>query len=424
MRVIAYLYIDPLLESPPDERIWGCQVEQLYRDLGDRHSLHQLLTDCKNTQTDYLLIRQWSELGDSVAEVAECLHQLTSLGIQVLALESETDETEPLQRFQEISQAQRRDRIRQGHAKNRLKAMPPPGNPPYGYRRGKDRYILDRSTAPVVKEFFEHFLLYGSLRGAVRHLERKAGKKISVSTGRRWLQNPVYRGDTAYQNGDVISDTHTPILSREEAAQIDRLLRRNRPFPSRTASAAYSLTGLVICGDCASPWTVTKAKSRTKTQEYLYLRPLNCSKPTPCKTLPYQAVLDATIHRICEDLPQAISQIQVPDLEQIKTSITSQIQQKQMLLDQLPDLIATGILDLETAQLREYKLRTEISQLQSQRAVLPPVTLQAIAPTICLPQFWLDLSESERRFYFREFLQQIQLIPIFPSWQLQLKFIF
>lgn len=424
MRVIVYVYVNPVLESLPDERIWGCEVDQLYQDLGDRTALDQLLDDCKTTPTDYLLIRQWSELGDSVEEVANCLNQLADLGVQVLALDSETDETLPLHRFQEISQTQRRDRIRHGHAKNRLKAIPPPGSPPYGYRRGKDRYILDRSTAPVVKEFFEYFLLYGSLRGAVRHLERKAGKKISVSTGRRWLQNPVYRGDTAYQNGDVISDTHTPILSREEAAQIDRLLRRNRPFSSRTASAAYSLTGLVVCGDCSSPLTVTKTQGRGKAKDYLYLRPLSCPKPAKCATLPYQDVLEATIYRICEDLPQAVSQIQAPDLDQVKAGITAQIQQKQAIVGQLSELITAGILDLETAQLRDYKLRTEISQLQSRLAMLPPVKLQAIAQTLCIPQFWLDLSEDERRFYFREFLQQIQLLRSQHTWQLHLKFIF
>lgn len=102
---------------------------------------------------------------------------------------------------------------------------------PYGYRRGKERYILDRSVSPIVKEFFDRFLIYGSLRGAVRHLEKRYGKKISVTTGRRWLTNPVYRGDLEYKNGEIISNTHPPIISRDEAAQVDRLLRRNQRLP-------------------------------------------------------------------------------------------------------------------------------------------------------------------------------------------------
>ena len=115
-----------------------------------------------------------------------------------------------------------------------------------------------------MKDFFEYFLLYGSLRGAVRYLAQKYGKKISVTTGRRWLTNPVYRGDTAYLNGDTISNTHVAIVSREEAAQVDRLLRRNRRLPPRSASAPRSLAGLVVCSECQSSMSVVSVTTPRK----------------------------------------------------------------------------------------------------------------------------------------------------------------
>ncbi|HEY9652794.1 MAG TPA: recombinase family protein, partial [Coleofasciculaceae cyanobacterium] len=269
MKIIAYLYSNPLLESAPDQGIWGWEIDQIYQDLGGRTQLQQLLTDCQTQPPDYLLIRRLEELGDSLEDVSTCLAQLEALGIELIAIEqsystsqlSQTDTKEVranlFKLLGEIQNSQRSRRLRQGHARNRLKALPPPGKAPYGYRRGKDRYILDRSTAPVVKDFFEQFLLFGSLRRAVRYLEKKYNKKISVSTGHRWLTNPIYRGDLAYQNGEVVLDTHMPILNREEAAQIDRLLRRNRRLPPRTASAPRSLAGLVVCQECQSHMTVT-----------------------------------------------------------------------------------------------------------------------------------------------------------------------
>ena len=126
---------------------------------------------------------------------------------------------------------QRSRQLKAGHARNRLKTLPPPGKAPYGYRRGQERYIIDRMAAPVVTAFVEEFLLYGSLRGAVRFVERRFGKRISVSTGRRWLTHPVYRGDLQYGDGQVMRDTHAAIISRDAAAQIDRLLRRNSQLP-------------------------------------------------------------------------------------------------------------------------------------------------------------------------------------------------
>lgn len=429
MQIIAYLYSDPLLESAPDPSIWGWEIDRVYQDLGGRQQLKQLIDDCQLEPVDYVLIRRLEELGDSLAEVSQVLTQLESLDIQVVAIEQTvaaptTLKADLLKLFQEIQNYQRSRRIRQGQARRRLKSQPPPGKAPYGYRRGKDRYTLDRSAAPVVKDFFERFLIYGSLRGAVRYLEKKYGKKISVSTGRRWLTNPVYRGDTVYQNNQILSNTHIPIISREEGAQIDRLLRRNRRLAPRTASAPRSLAGLVVCGECSSHMTVSRVTTRHSEKEYLYLRPISCSKLPKCKALPYEQVLDNTIQMICTELPTAVAGMDLPDMGGIKERIKGAIATQQNILSQLDGLVASGILDTETAELRAYKLRTEIAQFQAQVAQLPPVNLRETAQAVSIPQFWLDLSESERRFYFREFIRQIQLIRQDDEWYLQLQFIF
>ncbi|MFB2921483.1 recombinase family protein [Aerosakkonema funiforme] len=427
MKIIAYLYSDPLLESPPESTISGWEVDKVYQDLGGRQQLGKLLEDCQTERPDYLLVRRVEDLGDSLTEIANCLAQIESFGIELISIaQSPTSNirADLLKLLQEIQKYQRSRRIRQGHARNRLKASPPPGKAPYGYRRGKDKYILDKSAAPVVKDFFERFLIYGSLRGAVRYLAKKYGKKISVSTGRRWLTNPVYRGDTAYQNHEIISNTHVGIISREEGAQIDRLLRRNRRMSPRSASANRSLAGLVVCGECQSPMTVARVTTPRQAKEYLYLRPINCAKRPKCRAIAYEEVLQQTIATICRELPKAVAEMDLPDMGNIKAGIKSAIATKQDILAQLPSLCETGILDTETSQLRTYKLRTEIASLQQQLAQLPPVNLRETAQAVSIPQFWLDLSESERRFYFREFIRQIQLSREDTEWQLQVIFIF
>jgi hypothetical protein len=113
-----------------------------------------------------------------------------------------------------------------------------------------------------------------------------------------------------------------------------------------------------------------------------------------------------------------------PSLDGVKQSLNLQIVQNEGILAQLPALTATGVLDTETADLRAYKLRAEISQLRSRLAALPPVNLQAIAQAVSIPQFWNDLSESERRFYFREFIRHIEIMRQDQEWWLKLIFIF
>lgn len=424
MTVVAYCYSDPLLDTPKERDDWGRSVDRVYHDLGGRQEWEQLLEDCQENPPETILINCWGELGENLEEVRCAIAQLETLGADIIALKDETSHHQELFHFVEsLHQEQRSRTLRQGHARSRLNAHPPPGKAPYGYRRGKERYIIDRSTSPVVKDFFEQFLLYGSLRGAVRYLERRYGKKISVTTGRRWLTNPVYRGNLGYKDGKVIPNTHVPILTRDEAAQIDRLLRRNRQLPPRTASTPRSLAGLVVCQTCQCPLRITQVTTHRKKREYLYLRPQTCPYSPQCKAIPYEQVLNRTIERVCADLPQAVSQMQSQGLAQKKPALEAKIKELQDILTQVSQLETHGILDPETAQLRRYKLRGEIGQYQNKIAQCPPENLSAIAQAVSLPQFWRDLSESERRFYFREFIQQIEIhYEAHSEWDLNLVF--
>lgn len=430
-KIFAYSYSEPLLESVPDLSNWGQKIDRTYQDWGDRQQLQQLLQDCQTDTPTCVLVRRLDELGDTVEEVSQCLAQLENLEISLIALEEKIElEEYPLRRsdllylLQVVQQNQQQRKLRRGHAHNRIKALPPPGKAPYGYRRGKERYSIDRTTAPIVKDFFESFLLYGSLRGSVRYLQKKYNKKISVSTGKRWLTSPVYRGDLEYGTGEVVQDTHAPILSREEAAQVDRLLRRNRRLPPRTASSPRSLSGLVVCSTCQSPMKTNRVKAARTQQEYLYLCPTACPQQPQCRSLSYHQVLEQTIEQICQTLPVAVAQLQLPDVDGIQQSLNAQIAAKQTILQQLPELVESGILDCETADLRAYKVRTEMATLQSKLAQLPPVNLKTLAQVISISQFWLDLSEAERRFYFREFIRQIQILRQGEAWQVHLLFIF
>jgi DNA invertase Pin-like site-specific DNA recombinase/predicted metal-binding protein len=453
MRIVAYLYTDSLLEPVPEPSIWGTEVDTVYQDIGTsqrgdskRPQLQRLLGELQTLAENssptselplaYVLVRRLEELGDTIEAVGDCLKTLEMWGVSLVATDGQTrtqvqdlSKADMLQLLQMIQKEQRSRSIRKGHARNRVKAMPPPGRAPYGYRRGKDRYALDRAASTVVKDFFDHFLLYASLRGAVRYIAKKHGKEISVSTGQRWLTNPVYRGDLSYKNGEVVPNTHGAIISRDEAAQVDRLLRRNRRLAPRTASAPRSLAGLVFCGQCQSPTTVSRVMVRGKSQEYLYLRPTACGQNPKCKAISYDPLLQKIIEEICIALPQAVAGVNSSGLDQAKAGLEGAIAAKQQILEQIPDLQTQGILDEETTQLRIYKLRTEIADLRSRLAQMPPVNLRELAQAVAIPQFWIDLSESERRFFFREFIQKIELFKQPQAgkkveWTVQLRFIF
>ena len=288
-----------------------------------------------------------------------------------------------------------------------------PGRPPFGYKRQKDGLTIDRVKLPIIRSFFDHFLLYGSLRGAVRAIKQKYGTVIAVSTGKQWLTNPIYRGDLP-QGDKILRDSHTPILSREEGAQIDRLLRRNRNFKPRSASSQRSLSGLVICKECGHKLTIVSVKT------YLYLRCPECPLKVKCRSLSYQQSLDLILEQICNQLPRFLGTIPQTKLTSYRANLISQIDHKLQLLEQIPSYLDQGIFDEESAKVRLNNLNTEIAHLQQQLSQLPPLDLTVIAPTLANLEFWQDLSEVERRRYFREFIQAIEFTP--PQ-TLEVKFI-
>ncbi len=427
---VAYGYCQPLLAPPVAQAAWPASVEQIYQDWAgeggdDRPELTRLLQDCDRALITGVYIQHWADLGATAETAIATLTHLHTLGITVESLTEGPLVTPDWATLAlQIQDHHRREHLRLGHARNRVQSLPPPGRAPYGYRRGRDRYLLDRSTAPVVQAFFEQFLLFGSLRGAVRHLGRTYGKRIAPSTGQRWLTHPVYRGDLGTPDGPVVRNTHVAILGREEAAQVDRILRRNQRLPPRTASAQRSLAGLVVCQDCQQRLQVATVTRPRRAQCYQYLRSPHCPRDPHCSALSYDAVLAATITAVCEGLAPALTQQPLPPVAALQRQIQAQIQIQSQHLAQLAPLVASGLLDQTTADLRAYALRQGLAELEQQRSQLPPANLTDIAKTLSIPQFWQDLSEAERRVYLREFIRQIDLHREGDQWAIAIQFVF
>ena len=158
------------------------------------------------------------------------------------------------------------------------------GSPPYGYRLDEaDRYRLlpDEATAPVVRRIYEDCLAGQSCTAIARALTgegvpapaaRKGGRTSgawSPSTVRRILTLPTYRGDLTQhlremvsykvhksrpvrpEDWIVVSNTHPPLVSRQEFERAAQLLGQRQYTGGRRR--AHPLAGLVFCADCGAP---------------------------------------------------------------------------------------------------------------------------------------------------------------------------
>ncbi|MBF2056831.1 MAG: recombinase family protein [Cyanobacterium sp. T60_A2020_053] len=421
MSIIVYSYIEPSFQEIPSSFCWGLEVDKIYQDIGSRYQLDKLFADCQQNPPQYLLIQGLEELGDNLAEVWRALDFLESLSVEIIAVNqpynssqfkvigSEEKREKLTKIWRDIEQKIYSHKLKKSHAEKRLRAHLPPGKAPYGYQRGQENYLINRATAPIIRSFFERFLLYASLTDSVNYIKRKYNKKIALSTALNWLKNPVYRGDLAHKNKTIMANTHTAIISREESAQIERILKSHRRFSSRSTSARHCLAGLIKCQTCDSLYKINQVNQKRKEQKYLYLTPVQCFKNMPCPSLIYEKILKEIINIICQKLPQKSTNFNQINIEEVAEQFKSNIISKQQILSKLDNFIKENILDIKTAEIRKYQLNQEIVELKEKLAQLPPANLVKMSSDLALPQFWHDLSEPEKRFYLREFINQIYL---------------
>lgn len=412
MLSIGYIFRPSVLPLETDrDRLHHAGAIEIYCDRDERLHYAELRSQSQQGEIDQLLLLELADLGDSVVEIGQRLQEWERANVAVrvvtkTGIEEASDRETLLRWVSELPGQLRSRQVAVGHARSRLMKKAPPGRPPFGYKRDRDSYILDRRSAAIVREYFDRFLLYGSLRDAVRHVRRTFGKTMSVATGRRWLTQAAYRGDLAYKDGATLRDTHPAILTRDEAAQIDRWLRRNRSIAPRSASAPRSLAGLVFCQTCEQSLRVVQVTQRRKAKHYLYLRCDRCGY-----SLNYDRTLTQVIRQVCADLPQRVATFDGDRISQAKQSIAKQIEKNDSILNTLTELERDGVLDAETVQLRRYRLAAETAQLQQQLEQFPPASLADISATVSIEPFWRDLTESERRRYFREFIRRIAIAP-------------
>jgi hypothetical protein len=229
-----------------------------------------------------------------------------------------------------------------------------------------------------------------------------SAKPISVSMGRRWLTNAVYRGDLAFKDGNVLRDTHAAILSREEAAQIDRWLHRNRTIARRSASAPRSLAGLTFCRTCGQQLRTLQASRADRSTRYSYLRCDRCSY-----SLNYDRILAQVIATVCQQLPSRTAAFDAAPIQVAKQNITLQIAANNTKIHELMRGQRLDHSENSIERWERYCLESANASLQASLERLPPENLAAIAKAVSIETFWFDLTETERRFYLREFIEKV-----------------
>lgn len=308
----------------------------------DRPGFQELNACLLDGSVRCVIVKDLSRLGRNYAETGRYLEQIfPRMGIRFVAVNDQYDSAKNTDTVQQMAvfknvfndfyaaDASAKVRTSLGILKRQGKFLG--RQAPYGYRIDPaDKYHLlpDEETAPVVRRIFRLFLGGTSRTAIAKQLNREelpspAAQKgmtdksrtftglWNAETIRRILSHPVYQGDMAQQftrtinykvhkrrrvepeDWVVVQDTHEPLVSREDFALAQRMLRV-RTYG--TTDHAHLLTGIAFCADCGSPLYAKKRGGYWYLNCYGYYRDPTahrCTSHSIREDVVVQAVLDA-----------------------------------------------------------------------------------------------------------------------------------
>lgn len=144
-------------------------------------------------------------------------------------------------------------------------------SPPFGYRMGKEMYVPDERTAPVVSMIFDEYLNGISCRQIAEKLNRMnistiRGNPFEARNIRYILGNPAYLGmqrrhlspHSRKAPMTVVPSRHTALVSQETFIAVQKRLKLAKGsscLPAYSKNGIFPFQGLIRCSCCGSTLT-------------------------------------------------------------------------------------------------------------------------------------------------------------------------
>jgi DNA invertase Pin-like site-specific DNA recombinase len=201
----------------------------------------------RNTEGICALVRELAERGAQFVSVTEQFDTATASGRMMLQV---------LASLAEMESATKSERTKAWQDHRRTNGATPTGPRPFGYQRERNRLIVDKAEAAVIRRAARAVLAGKSFRSIVRDLDAagvrgKNGKPMTARTLQGILLNPTTAACRESVPGVFVpSSEWKPALDRETWTQVRAILtdpaRRSSPGNARR----WLLSGIVRCGRC------------------------------------------------------------------------------------------------------------------------------------------------------------------------------
>lgn len=256
----------------------GWVLEGTFQDVAisggtmERPGMQDLLAQVRAGGIDAIVTYKLDRISRSIRDFSNLMYELGQLGVSLVIVTQNFDTSTPmgklcinfLSSFAEFERDMIRDRIRDKAAANAAQGLWTGGSPPYGYRLGEHRALVEvEEEAVYVRKAFELSANKKTPKEIAAHLNQTGAPKphtrkgaqpkdwtqanIRDMLGRRMYAGVIVKGDTEYKG------QHAGIVSEQLWRKSFENLQKNKPV-NRTKNThpdiTYPLRGLLVCPSC------------------------------------------------------------------------------------------------------------------------------------------------------------------------------
>jgi len=237
----------------------GCKVVDTYIDAGisarkparKRPELQRLLADIQAGKGDLIVFTKLDRWFRNISEYYKVQEVLEKCHVDWRTIHEDYDTSTASGRLKiniMLSVAQDEadrtsERIKAVFETKRDKLEPLTGQMPFGYIIEGKKIVKDPKTADAVNDFFQKFLLSGSVSAAQRYVSEHYGVIIGYQKAHKMLKSAAYCG-TYFGIGGMTP----PYLTKEQFEKIQSMQKKLvRKSPK---NRIFLFSGLAVCGVC------------------------------------------------------------------------------------------------------------------------------------------------------------------------------
>jgi site-specific DNA recombinase len=251
----------------------GYTVTEVIRDAGisglkweKRPGIQQVMQQLRDGHADVVIVYRWSRLSRHRLHQALALDAIEQAGARVeSATEPFDTETaaggfgrDVLLAAAHYESQLRSEQWKEAHERRRAAGVPITGGVRFGYVISDGAYQPDPVTGPLLAAMYADYIR-GVPAGAIARRLNDAGHLVA-RTGTRWTSaHTLAVMDSGFGAGQLSTGTrraityspgvHPPVIDQQTWAAYQEAREARRGKPSKS-TPAYTLSGLMRCGDC------------------------------------------------------------------------------------------------------------------------------------------------------------------------------